>query len=372
MSNPEGKPRALDRGARAIRAIVIVSIALVSVPVASVLVAAGVTILTRWEPVPHPLPAESDLPPLPPRSENGWTLIAVANRRLFDSRPPSYELLRRETPPRVTDAESIRSELESWEVDPGARAVMEYSLSRPRFAIACSLELQDECSVLTWLSVHHTAAALTVRDALHGSDVEALARTEQLLRADRDALATARALVPVMAALLCACEAIELAVLVARMIDARENLALDEARLARIDSLHAELLAWRQVEWSMESGLKGEWIRNQHTLDFAHTNGIPYTGLDHARARAALADYHVRAIAYARDPSRPAPRTAPPIDWVWRLSDPMGTFIVETLPGNLHRRIDQFHRDASRSRAHSNIAIQALEAARARANVAAP
>jgi hypothetical protein len=362
-----GRSAGFEERVRRLRRIVFGCGALLFGLVAAFALAVTITVLSREDLVERPLPNEErDLPPIPPRSDNGWALIDDADPERFELDPPGRDLLSRDPPAHVEDLDELRSELEHWTFEIGTAQLIEEALARPRFVIACALSFapEDDCRALTWMKAHRMAVALTLRDLLVGSDLDALERTGRLLRADRDSLGASRTIVSHFGALACTGEAFALAVLVLRAIEARADNVVE---VERLEALHNELLLWRRFDWSMDRALTGEWILSLRGLDLTRRESR-YYGFGLNRATAALGEHYGSAIEYARDPDdAPAPEL-PEIDWVWRLSDPIGTLVLETLTDSLSARIDQAQEQRSRFRARLAIAIQTLEAALARAN----
>lgn len=316
---------------------------------------------------------ERDLPPLPPASENGWTVIARRDASSFEPEPPSALLSSvDEGPPPRAEWEAMRGELEAWELPPDARAALDDALARPSFVIACELSLTEPCPVMTWVRAHRAAAGLALRDAALGRDEEALARAEQLLRADRDALSQARTVLAAMAASTMTMEAIELTALLGAIVSDVE--AASPSMGERLDSLERALAELEPASWTLERALIGEAIVIRRAIDTLPPSETRGSGLTPDLARVArLSDEHMRAsIEYARDPSRVAPPEPPRAGLLWRALDPAGPLVLETMSTHAVPLVDELEEHAARAERRIRVARAALALARHRAPADSP
>ena len=337
-----------------------------------VLAAAGWTLVrvvpALWAtPPPPPSRDEArDLEPLPGAAENGWTVIASAPPGTFsDLEGPADDLLRPgEGPPPRDALERVGEEVIAWWVPEPTLARIDEALQRPRFALACPLDADvGECSPIAWYFAHRVAASHTIRDTLLGWDDEALERTERLLRADRDAIATARSLIELMVAVAGARQSIELTGLVGSILGAREEAFGTPELRARLDLVELALASLEPEGWSAERALIGESIRTRRALESVAQSG-EVAGLGHAME--SFDRYFEDAIAYARSRDRALAPDPVEVAHGWALLDPVGASASDIVRIDAVSQIDRLASEAEQARDRVAVARVALAAARAR------
>lgn len=159
-------------------------------------------------PEPPPLWTEADLPAAPEPSQNGWHEIVTPSGASVSLPPELVALVRSDNPnesrPLLERARAQEARLtEALNTTPArdALAAFERALTKPRFADACPVDLEQPCRVLPLLGAHRTALLESLRRALAkdwSSSITLLART---LRADIDFATTSRSLISHLIAL---------------------------------------------------------------------------------------------------------------------------------------------------------------------------
>nr|MDQ3033561.1 hypothetical protein [Myxococcota bacterium] len=302
--------------------------------------------LHREEIPPAPFEEARDLPPLPAPADNGWTVLTRAPEGAFDDDPPTLDLLRgSDGPPDLRALAALHDQLAAWSPPDEARAAIDAALARPRFAIACPLELEVQCPTLELLRAHRIAAALALRDAQAGWHQEALERAERLLRLDRDALETSRTIIAAMVSAAAAREAIELTALLGAEIGAQDADAITDGVAAQLDATELALVSLEPQRWSLEPALIGEAILLRRGLAVVAADDASWA-MDRGRIARAFDDYFASAIAYARDVAHAPPPERPTPDATWRFFDPLGTAALDALAIELALHVERFEDEA--------------------------
>jgi hypothetical protein len=169
-------------------------------------------------PEPPPLWTEADLPAAPDPLQNGWSEVVAPSRANVSIPPEIVALLRSDNPnetrpllERARAQEVLLGETLNTKPSRDALAAFERALTKPRFADACPVKLEQPCRVFPLLGAHRTVLLESLRRAMAKDWPGSVTLLAKTLRADIDFATTSRALVSHLIALANLRDASELA-----------------------------------------------------------------------------------------------------------------------------------------------------------------
>ena len=111
--------------------------------------------------------AEADLPAAPDPLQNGWSEVVAPSRANVSIPPEIVALLRSDNPnetrpllERARAQEVLLGETLNTKPSRDALAAFERALTKPRFADACPVKLEQPCRVFPLLGAHRTVLLL--------------------------------------------------------------------------------------------------------------------------------------------------------------------------------------------------------------------
>ncbi len=169
--------------------------------------------------LPAPLVTSSDLPELPATADNGWTQFQEASQELTletsDLTMVSYRYKDEQVSAAVRwkdlqeSAQGLRAPMSEDHTE--ALAVWDRASRAPAFADGCNGEVGTACRHFFYFQVHGLATGVCARLALEGEWDEAKDRLANIIRMDRQLLASNRSLMSGMVAASGLVEALPLA-----------------------------------------------------------------------------------------------------------------------------------------------------------------
>ena len=301
-------------------------------------------------PVPSPLWSKSDLPRVPAVSDNGWV---VMQRGM-----PSVGRL--DTPGKarsICNADSVASASDRWQSlehdapaiesflsDPGtldALRLVSEAATKPAFADACVVEGVPACPFLTLMRAHNAAELKILMDARAERWSPAWEAAARLVRMDLAHLRSARSGLSNMSALANARRVVELLALLADRYAGIVDTPPDGTRPPQ--KIGAELDGAPIEQMTMERAVITEYLFLVYVLediqDKPSAAGVSHPRFDAvARAffdpsatRAELNRYYGALAAFAREPAKGPPPTAPALraDSLWWVRNPVGKLVLE-------------------------------------------
>jgi hypothetical protein len=303
---------------------------------------AGVAVRARTS-LPPPLWTTDDLPPRPPREDNGWRRLASVDdgtrSRSADAQTrASLRALLTEGPAFELDGHA--KELTLWvERDAAALERTLAALSAAELVEDCDPR-EGFCSGSAQLRGLRRVMLAACERSLAGDHARAVALADTVLRASMRYADSASTVGGMAVSLQCLLEAMQLVELLLGRAD-RDRVELAQARAALLDAL--ERLASRRID--LGRAIVGEYLVHRARLEAAAAHPLARLSLVDWEATADAIDAHYRAAhAYATTPSAARPPTREHRIASYAV-DPTGTVLARRLQQALDlEHVELLHR----------------------------